>query len=76
MILNLQNRPKLQSSKVRLSAYNGTNIPVKDCCILRITHSITSIPELFHVIDNDSLPLLGLKISKNLDLIRRTQGRS
>ena len=34
MSLNLQNRPKLQPSKFRLSAYNRTNILVKGCCIL------------------------------------------
>ena len=44
VFLNLQNRPKLQPFKFRLSAYNGTNIPVKGCCILRISHGITSIP--------------------------------
>ena len=71
MFFNLQNRPKLQPSKFRLSTYNETNVPVKDCCILRITHVFTSIPVLFHVVDNDSPPMLGLLISNNLDLIRR-----
>ena len=71
MFLNLQNCPKLQSSKFRLSAYNETNIPVKGSCILRITHGINSVPVLFHVADNDSSPILGLKTSKSLDLIRR-----
>ena len=70
VFLNLQNRPKLQPSKFRLSAYNGTNIPVKGCCILRITHGITTIPLLFHVVDNDYPSILVLKTSKNLDLIR------
>ena len=70
MFLNLQNGPKLQPSKYRLSAYNGTNIPVKVCFNLRITHDITSIPVLLHVVDNDFPPILGLKTSKNLDLIR------
>ena len=71
MFFNLQNRPKLQPSKFRLSTYNETNVPVKDCCILRITHVFTSIPVLFHVVDNDSPPMLGLLTSNNLDLIRR-----
>ena len=47
-VLNLQNRLKLQPSKFRLSAYNGANIPVKSGGILRIKHSITSIPVLYH----------------------------
>ena len=71
VFLNLQNYPKLQPSKFRLSAYNGTNIPVKGCCVLCITHSITSTPLLFHVVENDSPSVLGLKTIKNLDLIRR-----
>ena len=70
VFFNLQNRPKLQPSKFRLSAYNGTNIPVKGCHILHITHGITSIPVLFHFVDNDSPFIRGLKTSKNLDLIR------
>ena len=70
VFLNLQNCLKLQPSKFRLSAYNGTNIAVTGCCTLCITHGITSIPVLFHVVDNDSLSMLGLKTSKNLDLIR------
>ena len=41
MFLNLQNSPKLKSSKVRVSGYNGTNIPVKGWCILRVTHDGT-----------------------------------
>ena len=72
VFLNLQNCPNLQPSKFRLSAYNGTNIPVKGCCILCITHGITSILVLFHVLDNDSSPILGFQTSQNLDLIRRT----
>ena len=71
MFFNLQNRPKLQPSKFRLSTYNETNVLVKDCCILRITHVFTSIPVLFHVVDNDSPLMLGLLTSNNLDLIRR-----
>ena len=71
MFLNLQNRPKLQPSKFRLSAYNETNIPVKGYCILGVTHGVTSIKVLFHAVDNDSPSILGFKISKNVDLIGR-----
>ena len=60
VFLNLQNHPKIQTSKFRLSAYNGTNIPVKGCCILRVTHGVTSISVLFHVVDNDSPAILGM----------------
>ena len=61
VFLNLQNRPKLQPSKFSLSVYNGTNIPVKGCCILHVTHSVTPIPVLFQIVDNDSPSILGLK---------------
>ena len=33
-------------------------------------NGITSLPVLFHVVDNDSPSILGLKTSKKLDLIR------
>ena len=52
MCFHLQSCSKLQPSKFRLSAYNGTNIPVKDCCILHIKHGIIALPVLLLVIDN------------------------
>ena len=64
-------RSKLQSSRFRLSDYKGTSIPVKVCCILRITHGITSMIVPFYVVDNECPSILGLKTSKKLDLIRR-----
>ena len=70
MFLNLQNCLKLQPSKFRISGYKGIKIPVERCCTLCIAHCITSMPVLFYVVDNDSRPILGLKTSKNLDLIR------
>ena len=70
VFLNLQNHPKLQPFKFVLSAYNGTKIWVEGWCILHITHGITSLLVLLHVVDNDSPSILGLKTSKNLDLIR------
>ena len=60
----------LQPSKFRLSDYNGTKSLVKCCCSLHFMHGITSQPVLFHVVDNDSPSIPGLKTSKNLDLIR------
>ena len=35
-----------------------------------ITRGITTILVLFHVVDNDSPSILGLKTNENLDLIR------
>ena len=67
---NIRNRPKLHKPRVKLSAYNGTNIPVEGSCILYVENN-KSYPILFIVADIDSQPILGLKTSRQLNLIQR-----
>ena len=67
MFLNLQNCPKLQPSRFRSSINNKTSIPVKGCCILHITHGITAISILFHIIHNGSPPILESQLKVRFD---------
>ena len=55
---------------MKLSAYNGTNIPVEGSCILYVENN-KSYPILFIVADIDSQPILGLKTSRQLNIIQR-----
>ena len=67
-------KPKLRKSrKVKLTAYNGTDIPVKGSCVanVRVTQQRSSVPVLFIVADIDSSLIVELKTSKQLNLIKR-----
>ena len=67
----LLDRPKLKKTSVKLSAYNGTEIPVSGKCLAKIKHKNTVTHVLFSVADTKSSPILGLKTSSNLNLIKR-----
>ena len=56
---NLNNCPKLSKTNINLTAYNGTNIPVKDSCVVNIEHKNKIIPVSFIVADIHSPPILG-----------------
>ena len=66
-----RNHPKLYRPRVKLSAYNGVNIPVEGSCILYVENNNKPYPILFIVADVDSQPILGLKTSRQLNLIQR-----
>ena len=55
---------------MKLSAYNGTEIPVSKC-LAKIKHKNTVTHVLFIGADTKSGPILGLKTSSNLNLIKR-----
>ena len=69
----LKNPPKLLSSLVKLTAYNGTSIPIKGRCILHIKQTKKSVPVLFIIADIKSTPILGHTSSTKLNLIQRIQ---
>ena len=68
----LQNRPKLHSTNIKLSAYNGSHIPLKGSCIVRIKHDQSTIPVSFLVAVTNSTHIIGLNTSTKLNLIKRT----
>ena len=67
----LQNRRKLHFTSIKLSAYNGSHIPLKGSCIVHIKHNQSTIPVLFLVADTNSTPIIGLSTSTKLNLIKR-----
>ena len=66
----LQNRPKLHSTSIRLSVYNGSHIPLKGSCIVRIKHNQSTITVSFLVADTNSTFIIGLNTSTKLNLIK------
>ena len=67
----LLNHPSIKNSDMKLTAYNGSSIPVSGRCILNIKHLGRTYPLLFVIVDIDSVPILGLKASERLNLIQR-----
>ena len=68
----LLQKPKLKSTKVKLTAYNGTNIPVAGRCIVQIAHKKDrKVLVMFIVAETSSPPILGLSTCENLNLIKR-----
>ena len=67
----LSSRPSIKHSGIRLTAYNGSRIPVLGRCILNVKHTGKQYPLLFVVVDIDSVPILGLKASEKLNFIQR-----
>ena len=70
-IETLQRKPRITKSTTILSAYNGSNIPIKGQCTLDIHHRGKNVPLLFIVVDTNSLPIIRLNSSKQLNLIKR-----
>ena len=66
---NISPKPDLQPVNVQLSAYNGSKIPVVGKCSLTLDHKNNSFKVSFIVVD--SVPILGLKTSEHLQLIKR-----
>ena len=69
--LKLIRRPKLKVTKVKLTAYSGSSIPVLGKCILRISRKKRMVPVMFIVADTNSPPILGLNTCEKLNLIKR-----
>ena len=67
----LIHKPKLHPAKVKLTAYNGTNIPVIGKCIITLKNRYQEYKVLFILAEMDSVPLIGLNTCKKLDLINR-----
>ena len=55
----LLSRPKLKKTSVKLSTYNGTEIPVTEKWLAKIKHKNTVTHVLFIVADTKSSPILG-----------------
>ncbi len=71
LFYSLSNRPKLKPTGIKLTAYSGSNIPVIGKCIAYTKLKNKSIPVLFIIAETSSSPILGLKTSESLNLIKR-----
>ena len=69
--LQLKIRPRLHPSKVKLSAYAGSDVPVKGQCVLQITHKGRIYNVSFIVTPAQVQPILGVKDYERLNLVKR-----
>ena len=70
-LVNISPKPGLQPVNVKLSAYNGSKIPVIGKCSLTLACKNKSFKVSFLVVDSGSVPIPRLKTSKHLQLIKR-----
>ena len=71
LLKSLSPCPKLKPATVKLSAYNGTEVPIAGKCITSIKHKNQTVNVLFIVVETDSVPILGVNTSEKLNLIKR-----
>ena len=70
--IHMSPRPKIKPISVKLTAYNGTDIPVLGHCVAHVKYKNKhTVPVLFIVADSKSTPILGLPTSEKLNLIKR-----
>ena len=68
---SLRKKPKLHSTKEKLFAYDGSEIPVVGKCIARLKPKRNAdYPVQFFVVSTKSCPTLGLKTCRQLNLIK------
>ena len=72
IFLHLRPRPKIHSSTAKLTAYNGSDIPVKGTFVANVEYKNNlSVPVMFVIADTIFTPILGLPTSEKLNLIKR-----
>ncbi|CAB4018481.1 Hypothetical predicted protein [Paramuricea clavata] len=67
----LNPRPRIKQTSTKLSAYNGSSIPVHGKCIVPIQYKGQKHHLLFIVVASQTTPILGLATSERLNLIKR-----
>ena len=69
---SLENRPRQHKKNIKLSAYNGESIPVKEKVVVRIEKGKNiSFLVQFIVVPMKPNPIIGLKTCERLNLIER-----
>lgn len=63
-------RPKIHATKVKVSAYSGTEIPVKGKCMVKVTHKDKEHTLAFIVVPKNVQPILGLNACVRLNLVK------
>ena len=67
----LNPRPPIRQTTTKLSAYNGSSIPVCGKCIILIQHKWVKHHLLFIVVASETTPIVGLSTSERLSLVKR-----
>ena len=67
----LLHKPEIRPTTVKLTAYNGSDIPVVGECIANIENSNENINLSFILTSSNSPPIIGLKASEKLNLVNR-----
>ena len=68
--LQVKHKSKLHKSAIKLSAYNGSAIPVVGKSVLNLNYKGRSYPVLFIIVDIEATPILGLTTCSHLNLIK------
>ena len=68
---NLKNKPLLEETNVKLSTYNGGDIPTIGKCELNLENKNENCKVSFVVTDTKSPPLLGLQACQQLKIVKR-----
>ena len=66
----LQNRPRSHKTGIKLTGYDGANIPVTEKCIARIKKGHNKTFQ-FIVVPTKSVPIMGLDSCEKLNLINK-----
>ena len=66
----LRNKPTLHKTDTKLTAYGGTEVPIRGKCYLNVEHNNKKLLGEFYIVEIDnSKPLIGLQTCCDLDLI-------
>ena len=66
----LTNKPSLQTTKVKLTAYGGIRVPIKGTCPMEIKQNGKTIDAKFFIVAVEKAqPLIGLQTCRDLELI-------
>ena len=68
---SLQHRPHLRQTQVKLTAYNGEDIPVKGQAVLAVKHRGHTQRALFVICPGKVQPILGRKMCDDMGLVKR-----
>ena len=68
---NLKNKPLLEKTNVKLSTYNGRDIPTIGKCELNLENKNENCKVSFVVTETKSPPLLGLQTCQQLKIVKR-----
>ena len=71
LVKQMRPRPIIKDTSIKLTAYNGTDIPVQGKCIASIEHKGNTFHQLFIIVKSNTTPIIGLKSCEKLNLIQR-----